>query len=238
MKTTFDSIILIGRPAAGKSEVIDYLKKANPDERKTRFHIGSFQEFDDFPYVWQTFENDDIYSKHGKERLNTDKDYFFRDSFIWNFYIERICLDYRKVLARDPSFHEKNTAVFEFSRGGENGFGEAFSYLSDEVLKRSGIVYISVSYEESLRKNRKRFRPELKDSILYHSLPDEKMEFYYKINDWEKLSGGNPTGFIQIKEHKVPFSVFYNEPEVTDKPEELGQALDNVFMKLWEIYPK
>ena len=39
-KKTFDVIILNGRPAAGKSEVIDYLKKVPLEERVRRFHIG------------------------------------------------------------------------------------------------------------------------------------------------------------------------------------------------------
>ena len=55
----FDIIILNGRPAAGKSEVIDYLKKTPLDERIRRFHIGEFEEFDDFPILWERFEDDD-----------------------------------------------------------------------------------------------------------------------------------------------------------------------------------
>ena len=61
IKTTFDIIILTARPASGKSEVIDYLKKTDVETRKQRFHIGEFEEIDDFPYVWynQTIEADD-----------------------------------------------------------------------------------------------------------------------------------------------------------------------------------
>jgi hypothetical protein len=94
-------------------------------------------------------------------------------------------------------------------------------------------VYINVSYEESCRKNSRRFDPKKADSILFHSLPNEKMEFYYKINDWDKMATGND-GYLMIRGHTVPFSVFSNEPEVTDKPEELGIALENVFGKLWK----
>jgi hypothetical protein len=35
-----------------------------------------------------------------------------------------------------------------------------------------------------------------------------------------------------VKGHKVPFAVFNNEPEVTDKPEALGKALEDVFARL------
>ena len=95
-------------------------------------------------------------------------------------------------------------------------------------------MYIKVSYEEYVRKNRKRACPGLEDSILYHSLPDDKMEYYYKENDWDVLEAADPE-FITIKGYKVPYSIFHNEPEVTDKPEELGNALEEVFGKLWEL---
>jgi hypothetical protein len=42
-RDTFDILILNGRPAAGKSEVIDYLKKTPLEERIRRFHIGAFE---------------------------------------------------------------------------------------------------------------------------------------------------------------------------------------------------
>ncbi|MCX7958223.1 MAG: hypothetical protein N3B13_04180 [Deltaproteobacteria bacterium] len=232
----FKKIILLGRPAAGKSEVIDFIKRTNPEERRSKLHIGDIVEFDDFLYVWQTFEDDDIWDKKlHKPRKNTSSDYYFYDHDIWNFFIHKINLAYAKEIARNKNLHDTHTALIEFSRGGENGFGEAFSHLSDEILKDAGIVYISVSYEESVRKNRRRFRPELADSILYHSLPDDKMEFYYRVNDWEKLTGNKPSGYIRVRNFDVPFSVLYNEPEVTDSDSKLGPALINVFDTLIKL---
>ncbi|HTK81567.1 MAG TPA: hypothetical protein VL633_04695 [Bacteroidota bacterium] len=232
MNNNFDIIILIGRPAAGKSEVIDFLKKTPAAERSRRFHIGNFEEVDDFVYVWETFEVDDILSRHGKPRIWSDDKYWFKDDFIWNVYIERLNLAYRKKVAADPNYHAATTTVIEFARGGENGFGEAFSFLHDDVLKRAGIIYINVPYEESVRKNRRRARPGLEDSILYHSLPDEKMEHYYKINDWQKLTSRNPD-VIEIRGHKVPYAVFENMPEKTDDPVKLGNELERAAQKLW-----
>ncbi len=124
MKNNFDVIILIGRPAAGKSEVIDFLKKTPLEERSRRFHVGEFEEIDDFLYVWETFEIDDILTRHGKPRVWSDEKYWFKDPFIWNVYIERINLAYRKRLAANSEYHKGMTSVIEFSRGGENGFGK------------------------------------------------------------------------------------------------------------------
>lgn len=235
----FKKIILLGRPAAGKSEVIDFLKRTPLEDRIKKFHIGEIVEFDDFIYVWQTFEDDDIWDKKlHKPRKNTSSDYYFYDHDIWNFFIHKINLAYAKEIARNKNLHETHTALIEFSRGGENGFSEAFSHLSDEILKDAAIVYISVSYEESVRKNRRRFRPELADSILYHSLPDDKMEFYYKTNDWEKISGNKPSGFIKIRQFDVPFVVLYNEPEVTDSDSKLEPALVKIFETLHGLLSK
>ncbi len=234
----FEVIILTARPASGKSEVIDYLKKTDVETRKRRFHIGEFEEIDDFPFVWDTFVIDDIMTKHGKPRLFTDKNYYFKDHFTWNLFIEKINVAYAKKIANNPQYHDTFTAIIEFARGGENGIGEALSLLSEDILNRAGIFYLDVSYEESVRKNRARKRVGQEDSILFHSLPDEKMEFYYKMNDWKKLTKDDPR-YIVIKGIKVPYAVFQNEPDLTTAGgEPLGKALAKTFGKLWQIMRK
>jgi len=234
MNNNFPILIITGRPAAGKSEVIDFLKKAEPKERLQKYHIADFEELDDFLYVWETFEIDDMLTKHGKHRLWTDEKYWFKDDFIWNLYIERINLEYRKKLARNPNYHDAKTTLIEFARGGENGIMEALSYLHEDILKRVTLMYIKVSYEESVRKNHRRARKGQEDSILYHSLPDEKMDFYYKTNDWEKLAAKDPN-FIEVKGFKIPYGVFENEPEKTLDPVMIGKELERVTKKIWQL---
>ena len=234
MNNNFPILIITGRPAAGKSEVIDYLKKSDPRDRLQKFHIADFEELDDFVYVWETFEVDDMLTKHGKPRIWTDEKYWFKDDFIWNLYIERINLEYRKKLARNPKYHDSKTTLIEFARGGDNGMYEALSYLHEDILKRASLMYIKVSYEESVRKNRRRARKGQEDSILYHSLPDEKMDFYYKTNDWEKLAAKSPT-YIEVKGFKVPYGVFENEPEKTLDPVLIGKELEIATQKIWKL---
>ena len=234
MNNNFPVLIITGRPAAGKSEVIDFLKKADARERLERFHIADFEELDDFVYVWETFEIDDMLTKHGKPRLWTDEKYWFKDHFIWNLYIERINLEYRKKLARDPNYHDKKTTLVEFARGGNDGIHEALSYLHEDILRRVSLMYIRVSYEESVRKNHRRARKGQEDSILYHSLPDAKMDFYYKTNDWETLEAKDPN-FIDVKGFKIPYAVFENEPEKTLDPKLIGQELERATKKLWGL---
>ncbi len=231
-----DVVLLIGRPAAGKSETIDFLKHLPEEERLREYHVAPFEELDDFVYVWQTFENDGIREHMGLGRRDTDQQLNFLDDRIWDFFIERIDLDFRKKLAQDPSLLQDHTVMVEFARGGEHGFADAFQHLSDELLQHAAILYIDVSFEESLRKNRRRYRPDQAGSILYHSLEDAKMERYYRTNDWETLSHGRDAGFIEVRDHRIPFSVFHNEPEKTLDAELLGSALRDATGQLVKLF--
>ncbi len=238
MKKHFEIIILMGRPAAGKSEVIDYLKKTSVEERLSRFHINNFEEIDDFPMLWTWFEEDAILEKiMNKPRIHSDSDGYFLHNYQWNLLIERISLEYEKKL-RDESYPENYTTILEFSRGSEHGgYATAFKSLSEDILNKACVLYIDVPYEESLRKNRRRFNPNRPDSILEHGLPDEKVERLYKEVDWEFFKGEDPE-YIYFGDHKIPYVVLNNMPEVTIYPEKLGPALDKCFTDLWEIKNK
>ncbi len=238
MNERFKIVILMGRPASGKSEVINFLKNTPADERLQRFHIGEFEEIDDFPMLWVWFEEDAIYEKILKKpRIHTDEEGYFKHQYQWDLLIERISLEYDKRL-RDENYHDTMTSIIEFSRGSEHGgYHSAFQHLSEKILKEAAILYINVPYEESLRKNRKRFNPNRPDSILEHGLPDEKLEKMYKEIDWEDFKGNDPH-FIEVRGHKVPYVVFENMPSQTDDPALLGPALDKCLSQLWEISQK
>jgi len=233
MKEHFEIIILLGRPASGKSEVIDYLKKTPIPERLKRFHISEFEEIDDFPMLWTWFEEDAILEKiMHQPRFHTDPDGYFLHQYQWNLLIERISLEYQKKL-RDEGYAKDMTTVIEFSRGSEHGgYETAFRHLSPDILEKACVLYIDVSYEESLRKNRRRFNPNRPDSILEHGLPDNKLERLYKEVDWDSFKGSDPE-FIHFSGHKIPYAVFNNMPEKTDKPDVLGGHLEDVLKKLW-----
>jgi len=230
---SFEILLLIARPAAGKSEVIDYLKKTALTERKKRFHIGNFVELDDFPMLWTWFEEDALLEKMGHPRLHTTPDGYFKETYLWDLLIERICLEYEKLM-RD---FQGDTVIVEFSRGTEHGgYQRAFAHLSEAILGRLAILHIDVSWEESLRKNRKRFNPERPDSILEHGLPDHKLEKMYHFSDWHTLSQGGPNK-IKIQGIDVPYVNFDNADDVTTtQGPELGQRLEAALSNLWRIY--
>jgi hypothetical protein len=235
---TFNVIILIGRPASGKSEIIHFLQHLPDDVRRERFHIANLEVRDDFPMLWAWFEEDDILSnKFGLPRLHSDEQRYFRFPELWHLLIERLSLDYGKLVRDDPTYHEHNTCMIEFSRGSEHGgYAEAFQHLSEEVLRRAVIMYLRVPFEESLRKNRRRFNPDKPDSILEHGLSDEKMERLYKKDDFAAVAPGD-SGQIEIRGQNVPFVVFPNEDDVTtDKPDQLAARLESVLGELWKLY--
>ena len=233
----FASLLLLARPAAGKSEIIHYLKQTPPDEREARFHVGTIREIDDFPMLWTWFEEDELLQQMGYPRLHSTPDGYFTGDHLWNLLIQRICQEYKKSKRDDPLVQPACTTLIEFARGKEHGgWQAAFSNLSPQILKDSAILYINVSYQESLRKNRARFNPERPDSILQHGLSDEKMERLYKESDWDEISAGQ-TETMKIQSIQVPYVVFENEDDVTTIGENrLGQRLKSALDRLWRIY--
>ena len=229
----FPILILLSRPAAGKSEVIHFLRNTPLPIRLEKFHVSRLKIIDDFPMLWTWFEEDHLLDQMGQPRIYTDKDGYLLNTYFWDLLIERINLEYTKY-KRDHN-HHNHTLIIEFSRGKEHGgYRRAFSHLSEVILKKSAILYINVSWEESLRKNRLRFNPEKPDSILEHSLPDEKMRKLYYETDWQELTQENPS-FIQIKQIKVPYVVFENEDDVTSGNYQLlNQRLFASLTYLWE----
>ncbi|GAB4482138.1 MAG: hypothetical protein Kow00124_30690 [Anaerolineae bacterium] len=233
---TFDILILIARPASGKSEVIDYLKRVPAAERIRRFHVGHLREIDDFPMLWAWFEEDDILERLGRPRLHTDADGYFKDDTLWHVLIERVSLEHHKLLRDHPDLYDDHTVLIEFSRGAQHGgYREAFPHLSPEILSRAAVLYIEVTYEESLRKNRRRFNPDRPDSILQHALPDAKLERLYKEDDFRAFSAADPA-WLTVNGIHVPYVVFENHDDVTTgRPDQLGERLEARLGTLWEL---
>ena len=217
-KPIFEILLLLGRPAAGKSEILEFLSNVDDQTRIDQYHIGDIDVIDDFPMLWTWFEEDTILSeKFGKPRLHSDQQRYFKYPYLWNLLIERISLEYQKKIRDNGQYHQRNTTIMEFARGTEHGgYRQAVEHLSDQILDRAGILYVQVSFEESRRKNRKRFNPERPDSILEHAVDDKKLETLYRHDDWQDLNSGTDSGnFLHIRDYKVPFVVFENEDDVT-----------------------
>lgn len=228
-------LLLIARPAAGKSEIIDFLQTTPDAERRTRFHLGRLRVFDDFPMLWAWFEEDDLLERaFGRPRLHTTPDGYFIDNTFWHVLIRRLSLEYDKW-DRDP--HKGWTAVIEFSRGNEHGgYRSALPHLGQLILSQAACYYVRVSYAESLRKNRARFDPARPDSILQHSLSDEKMERLYRGDDWDALTADDPE-YLPVAAHRLPYIVLENGDDVTTRggPELAGRLAEGLD-RLWDLW--
>jgi hypothetical protein len=235
----FEVLLLLGRPAAGKSEILDFLRKVDGKTRLEKYHIGKLDVIDDFPMLWTWFEEDTILSeKFGKPRLHSDEKQYFKYPYLWDLLIERISLEYQKRIRDNNNYHQQTTTIVEYARGTEHGgYRQAFEHLSDQILSQAGIIYVQVSFEESRRKNRKRFNPKKPDSILEHAVDEKKLETLYRHDDWQDLvMQYGSQDYLKIRDYKVPFAVIENEDDVTSAG---GTALSNRLQeglgKLWMI---
>jgi hypothetical protein len=233
----FKFLLLLGRPASGKSEFIDFMEKCPLERRMTRYHLGELHIIDDFVMLWEKFEEDDLWEKLGHRRLfskRVGENYTVIDHRIWPFLIEKINVHAEKFIKATPnSLHR--TVLIEFSRGGKTGYADALNTLSPEILSHTAILYIHVSPEESRRRNIARYDEKKKESILAHSVPHDEMERMYAVDDWLEIAP-QPEGDLDINGVLVPYVTIKNEPESTD-PNILDtryrEALDRLYT-LWK----
>lgn len=233
----FQNLIITGRPACGKSELIDFLKKVPAGERTEKYHIGNFKEEDDFPWLWRLSEEDNALEKQGKPRLYTRRVpegfEITRPTLRGDFFDKMNDVILEKYL-KNPSFYKENTLLIEFARGKGDGFKRSLEKLSPEVLKMSAILHILVSFKESFRKNDARYKKGLEGSILSHKVPDKDMNEYFIENDWLDITQNQPCGHLMLNGVNVPFLTVNNEPELID-PIALERRFMPALKKLWEI---
>ena len=233
---TFEVLLLLGRPASGKSEFIDFMKTCEVEDRARSYHIAPFEEIDDFPILWRVFEDDDIWESLGRGRVHSKRcngNYAVSDDGLWPFLIERINAEAESLLL-SPGRLARRTLLIEFSRGGSSGYVDALTRLSSGILGRAAALYVSVSFEESWRRNVARYDEKARNGILTHSVPREEMERSYGVDDWFDLTGGG-IGRLDVAGVSLPFATLPNEPESVD-PVVLGEryrrALDPLYA-LW-----
>lgn len=233
-------LFILGRPAAGKSELIDFMKKMPDKERAEKFHIGKFKEIDDFPWIYDICNEDDRREERGEKRL-----YSLRMSDGYNLTVPKFrgsliprfnkAIDEKYNLKSD--FFNDSTLLIEFARGKDDGFMESLSKFDKKILSNAAILYLSVSFEESYRRNSARYKPDAKESILWHKVPDRDMNEYFIENDWAKITNNKESGLLDLNGEKVSFVTMNNEPESKD-PVVLGPRYSKALKELWRVYSK
>jgi len=238
MTRTFDHLYILGRPASGKSEFIDFMKKISDADRADRFHIGRFVELDDFVWLWEKFCEDDIWEQVTGERLFSSRyegQYNMEDARLFDFLIEKLNREVLSEYLPKDEFYVDRTLMIEFSRGGESPYSAALGGFDEKVLGRAAILYIDVTRQESFRRNEARYQEKLKHTVLAHKCPEPNMKRFYSEDDWRELTGKKASGYLEINGVKVPFVTMNNEPESTD-PKVLGPRYGDALTRLWELW--
>lgn len=231
MSRTFDHLLLLGRPAAGKSEFIDFMKKTPDSERAEVFHIGRFEELDDFVWLWEKFLEDDLWEETGLPRLYSkryEENYGMipdQEAKLFELMFTRFNHELKDRYLSRPEFYKEGTVVVEFAR---DSYKHALSRLSKEVLERAAVLYVQVTFDESWRRNVARYEEKQKHSILAHMVPRETMDTFYSTDDWSDLTEAKMDGVMNINGIDLPFVTMNNAPELNDRgplAERYGPAL-------------
>ncbi len=232
-----EHLLVLGRPAGGKSEFIDYMLHQPDDRRADRYHLGRLIVMDDFPILWDYFLDDDLREAHGRPRVYsycTDEGgYATTDPVIWPLLIDRLNRAIRRECLERPERYADHTVLVEFSRGIEQGYRQALAGLLPEVLRRGAILYIAVSFEESWRRNVARYDEKRKAGILTHMVAREVMERVYRRDDWFDLAP-QPAGYLEVQGIRVPYVTMDNEEESTD-PVVLDGRYGAALRTLWDL---
>jgi hypothetical protein len=233
----FEHLLVLGRPAGGKSEFIDYVQHQPDNRRAARYHLGRLTVADDFPILWDYFRDDDVRERHGRPRLYSytvdPGGYTTTDSVVWSLLIARLNREVRVNCLDCPDLYRDHTVLVEFSRGTEQGYRGALAELDPAILARGAILYIAVSFAESWRRNVARYDEKRSAGILTHMVPREGMERIYGADDWFGLAT-EPTGHIQVGAVRVPYVTMDNEHESTD-PAVLDERYGTTLERLWEL---
>jgi hypothetical protein len=236
--TILEHLFVLGRPAGGKSEFIDFMKRLPAAERAAGFGIGRFEEVDDFPWLWEACVEDDAREARAEPRLvseRTPEGYNITRRGLRGSLVARFNDVIASRYLANPAFYDRGTLLIEFARGQDDGFRASLERFLPEILRRAAILYIDVSFEESYRRNSARYRRGQEESTLFHKVPDGDMFGYFRSNDWEPMTGGARAGWLDLAGTSVPFVSMPNAPESTD-PDVLGVRYSHALSTLLDLY--
>lgn len=124
-----------------------------------------------------------------------------------------------------------STVLIEFARGGPvgmepplaepHGYAFSLSFLSRDILRRCGALYVWVTPEDSRQRNRERAQPgrDGDASILHHGVPEVVMHEEYGTDDFQWLleRGGGDTIEVELEDATflIPAAVFDNRDDHT-----------------------
>jgi hypothetical protein len=227
-------LFLLGRPASGKSELIDYMESTPVAERAGRYRIGRMRVIDDFPVLWRLFLEDDAREREGQGRCysrRVGENYCVADDRVWTLLTEALGREASAALAERDA---QETVLVEFSRGRVCGYHETLGGLLPRLGCAGAILYVDVSFEESWRRNVARYDERRKEGILTHSVPRDEMERSYAEDDWRVIAP-EASGAVDLAGCQVPFVRMGNEPELVQR-EALDRRYHAALERLYRLW--
>ncbi len=243
MTKKFEHLMLLGQPASGKSEVIDYVKNVSDNERLERFHLGKIEEVDDFLWIWEKFVEDDIWEKAGfprkysKEYMPGNAGMTPEGAPLLTFCIEKFNDTITNNYLNDNTFYNDHTLFIEYAGGDERSYNDSLNRFDPKILEKTAILFVLVTPDESWRRNVARYEEKQKHSILAHMVPKETFDHYYRKHDWLELTDNKESGYLTVNGVKVPFVTMNNEPELPPGPE-IAKRYENALNSLFSLYDK
>jgi len=198
---TFNTVFVLGYPAAGKTTLINHLMELPQKTRLDNFGIKEPSLLTDYAFMEQAFRIDNALFKVSKLRLFSDRNADHTG------YITRnldTLLDMTSVLiseeisfriAKQHAFFQHNTVFVELCRGSVSPYSKTLALFEDLILNGAAILYLSVTEEEAKRRNLTRER----------QLPTENFQAFFDESDWHTLTNGRPQGDIFIRGIPIPF---------------------------------
>jgi len=205
-------IFLLGRPGCGKSEIFRRISARLKEERVA----DNFLRIDDFPKLWAIFQEDEKSGRWQHCRPTPDGGYKVTDNEVWDLILRQVNADVLKEM-------RPGRIIFvEFSRP---NYLASLKNFSEDVLKKSLIVYINCSFETCWQRNVRRHEAALARGTDDHLVSRQEMEETYLYDDRDRLLAEAPVPVIEID----------NE---SDGPEHLQSATARVVDKIKEIVKK
>jgi hypothetical protein len=209
----FEILFVFGRPASGKSEFFDHIGKRDQNSLLSKLHIAPFETIDDWFVLADKFREDTLWEKLTGKRKYSKLDNNVEcvtDMLLYDYAILHLNRHVLELTEKHPTFFQERTLLIEFSRGGEKNYEHTLALFDPSILNRAGIMYVNADFDTSWARNVHRFEEKQKYSSLAHMIPRSQLERLYLHDDWGTLTENNESGFINIKDQKIPFATMEN----------------------------
>lgn len=165
---------LLGRPGCGKSEIFKRIKEILLSKKL----VSEIIRVDDFPKLWAIFKEDEATGSWRRCRRTPNGGYLVTDDSVWDEILREVNEDLLKMDLQDK------IVFIEFSRP---NYLKALKNFSENILKKSVIIYVYASFETCWKRNVLRHKKALAEGTDDHLVSREEMEKTYLHDDMNEL---------------------------------------------------